>query len=220
MTVKAIIFDFDGVIAETMDMKTEAFVHLFKDQSKETVQKIVKLHLDNGGMSRYEKFRIIYKEFLNENISKDKEEQLGKEFSDFVFEKTIKCPYVKGFMDFIKNNYGRYLFFIASGTPNGEINNVVDERNLRKYFEEVIGSPKTKTQIIKMILEKYNLEKNEVVFIGDAPTDYHGAEETGINFIARIPSKGYNPFEIGDFTIKHRIEDLTSLDKTLKTIDN
>ena len=52
-TVKAIIFDFDGVITESMDIKTQAFAYLFKDCKKEVVGKIIKLHLDNGGMSRY-----------------------------------------------------------------------------------------------------------------------------------------------------------------------
>jgi len=220
MTIKAIIFDFDGVITESMDIKTQAFTYLFKDCSKETVDKIVKLHLDNGGMSRFEKFKIIYNDYLQEILTKEEEKRLAQGFSSFCFEKMLECPYVKGVEDFLKNNYRKYNLFIASGTPHEEMNRIVDERNLRKYFQGVWGSPRGKSEIIKMILEKYNLKNNEVVFIGDAPTDYWGAQEADIGFIARIIPGEYNPFQDGDFKIKHIIEDLTSLDKTLNTLGN
>ena len=58
MTIKAIIFDFDGVIVESMDIKTQAFAHLFRKCSEDIIKKVIQLHLDNGGMSRYEKFKI------------------------------------------------------------------------------------------------------------------------------------------------------------------
>ena len=64
------------------------------------------------------------------------------------------------------------------------------------------------------------LKNDEIVFVGDAPTDYWGAEEAKIGFIARIIPGEYNPFGTGEFKIKHIIGDLTSLDKTLNTIVN
>ena len=220
MTVKAIIFDFDGVITESMDIKTQAFAYLFKDCQKEVVDKVVKLHLDNGGMSRFEKFKIIYRDYLNKTLTKDKERRLGEGFSKFCYEKMIECPFVEGVEDFLEDNYKKYKLFIVSGTPHKEMNKIVDEKNLRKYFQGVWGSPQSKGELSKMILDKYNFKKDEVVFVGDAPTDYWGAEEAGIGFIARIIPREYNPFEPGKFRIKHVIEDLTSLDKTLKTIGN
>ena len=220
VTVKAIIFDFDGVITESMDIKTQAFVYLFKDCQKEIVDKVIKLHLDNGGMSRFEKFKIIYKDYLNEMLTKDEEKRLGECFSEFCYEKMLECTYVKGVERFLENNYKKYKLFIASGTPHEEMNKIVDERNLRKYFQGVWGSPKSKSEISKIILDKYNLKKDEVVFVGDAPTDYWGAEGAEIEFIARIIPGEYSPFKSAEFKIKHIIDDLTSLDKTLKTIGN
>ena len=220
MVVKAVIFDFDGVITESMDIKTQAFVYLFKDQTEDVIDKVVKLHLDNGGMSRFEKFKIIYRDYLNKTLTKDEERMLGEGFSKFCYEKMLACPYVKGAENFLEKNYKKYNFFIASGTPHTEINKIVDGRNLRKYFQGVWGSPKSKREISKIVLKKYNLKNDEVVFVGDAPTDYWGAEEAEIGFIARIMPGEYNPFEKGEFKIKHIVEDLTSLDKTLNTIDN
>lgn len=220
MTIKAVIFDFDGVITESMDIKTEAFAFLFRDKPEDIVEKIIKLHLDNGGISRFEKFKIIYKDYLKKDLTEGEKKRLGEEFSRFCYEKVLTCPYVEGADRFLEKNYEKYMFFIVSGTPNDEMNAIVDERNLRKYFKEVLGSPGDKSDLIKKILDIYNLKNNEVVFIGDAPTDYWGAEGANVKFIARIPIEGYNPFDSGEFDIKYSIKDLTSLEETLKKMNN
>ena len=220
MTVKAIVFDFDGVITESMDIKTKAFAYLFRNYSENILKKIIKLHLDNGGMSRYEKFRIIYKDYLKCNLTKNEEERLGREFSEFCLSKMITCPYVKGAKEFLEANHKKYMFFIVSGTPHDEINHIAQIRQLHKYFIGVWGTPKTKSELLKMILKEYALKPAEVVFIGDATTDYDGAKDAGIRFVARIASGKYNPFESNMFKIEYSIEDLSSLEDLLSKIKN
>jgi HAD superfamily hydrolase (TIGR01549 family) len=216
MTLKAIIFDFDGVIVESMDIKAQAFAYLFREYPKDIIEKVVKLHLDNGGMSRFEKFKIIYKEYLNKKLTSEEEKRLGNEFSNCCYHEMLKCPYVKGVKHFLENNYENYLFFIVSGTPHEEINDLVDERDLRKYFKEVLGSPEKKETLTKQILQTYNLQQNETVFIGDAPNDYVGAKEAGIPFIARIPQSSYNPFNTDTFHIPYQINDFTNFENLLE----
>jgi phosphoglycolate phosphatase-like HAD superfamily hydrolase len=215
MAIKAIIFDFDGVIVESMDLKTQAFIHLFGSYPEGILKKVVKLHLDNGGMSRYEKFRIIYKDYLKKDLSDVEEKRLCADFSKFCFEKMLECPYVNGAEEFIKNNFSKYMFFIVSGTPDEEINRIVDKRGLRKYFKGVWGTPGKKGELTKMILKNYNLKNNEVAFIGDAPTDYISAQEAKVNFIARINPAEYNPFESSEFNLDYSIDDLFSLEGLL-----
>lgn len=220
MTIKAIVFDFDGVITESMDIKTQAFAHLFRNYSEDIVKKVIKLHLDNGGMSRYKKFRIIYREYLNRHLNTDEEERLGRKFSEFCFSKLITCPYVKGAREFLEANYDKYMLFIVSGTPHDEINHLVNRRQLRKYFKGVWGTPGTKSELLKMILERYDLKPSQVVFVGDAPTDYGGAKDQGIRFIARIAPGRYNPFESNTLHIEYSIENLSSLAGMLRKIEN
>lgn len=62
--INAILFDFDGVLVESVDVKTRAFADLFKDEEDEIVEKVVNYHLKNSGISRYDKFRYYYKEYL------------------------------------------------------------------------------------------------------------------------------------------------------------
>ena len=53
--IKAIIFDFDGVIVESINVKKEAFEKLYQKYGDEIVYKVIAHHMANGGMSRFEK---------------------------------------------------------------------------------------------------------------------------------------------------------------------
>ncbi|EAL7445452.1 HAD family hydrolase, partial [Campylobacter coli] len=70
--IKNIIFDFDGVILDSVELKTQAFAELFKEFPKNKVQELVKYHIQNGGISRYHKIQYFFENILCEEIS-DKE---------------------------------------------------------------------------------------------------------------------------------------------------
>ena len=52
---KLLIFDFDGVIADSVDIKTEAFGELYSEFGEKIVKEVKLYHENNGGVSRYEK---------------------------------------------------------------------------------------------------------------------------------------------------------------------
>ena len=52
------IFDFDGVLVDSVDIKTNAFKALFMEYGDDVVRKVVKFHLQNGGVSRLEKNKV------------------------------------------------------------------------------------------------------------------------------------------------------------------
>lgn len=211
--VKAIIFDFDGVITETADIKTEAFRKLFSEYPKKQ-KEIVRYHLENAGISRYVKFRYIYEKLLKKELSGQEEKELGRRFSEIVLQKILVAPFVNGAKEFINNNRSRYQLFIASGTPEAELDDIVTRRNLKEYFKEIYGSPKEKSNIIEEIRNKHSFDKNSVVYVGDAESDRIAAEKAGINYVERRKDPG-NPN--GIFWI---IKDLSELEEILKRIDS
>ena len=66
---KNIFFDFDGVILDSVECKTRAFQKMYSKFGNDISEKVKKYHLDNGGISRYEKFKFWHKEFLNINLN-------------------------------------------------------------------------------------------------------------------------------------------------------
>jgi phosphoglycolate phosphatase-like HAD superfamily hydrolase len=88
----------------------------------------------------------------------------------------------------------RIPLFIASGTPEIELNTIVTRRGLRPYFTEVRGSPKLKQTLIAEILSTHSLTPTRVLMIGDALIDFQSAQANNVAFLGRVRSGDKNPF--------------------------
>lgn len=207
--MKAIIFDFDGVILDSVQVKTRAFADMYKPYGKDIEAKVIEHHLQHGGVSRYEKFKIYHRYFLNEEINETKVQALAHQFSDLVLKKVLESSFIPGAKEFLDKVFVKYQTFVCTGTPQNEIERIVFERGLSMYFDELHGSPDKKITIIKRILGSHQLDKNEVLFIGDAMTDYKAAHHCGLHFIGVV--NGYTRFPEGTVLVNNLMEILEKL---------
>jgi len=183
---RAVVFDFDGVIVESVDVKTRAFVALF-DRWPEHAESIRRLHLDNAGLSRYEKFVRIHRDILDVPLDDAEKERLGRDFGRLIREEMLTCEFVRGARELLEQFASSYTLFVASGTPELEMREIVSERGLDRFFKDVYGSPASKAEIMRLILTEHELAPYEVVFVGDALSDYEGARAVDVPFVGRVP---------------------------------
>ena len=183
--IKAIVFDFDGVILDNADVKTDAFVELYAHHGPDVTAKVRAHHLANLGISRFKKFEWIAHNVLRTSITDDESKALGRQFSDLALAKVLASPFVGGAQSALAVLAAQLPLMVASGTPQDELDLIVDKRDLRGYFKEVHGSPKEKPAIIKDILARYALAPREVLFVGDGASDHKAAVATGVEFLAR-----------------------------------
>lgn len=181
-----LILDFDGVVVESIPLKTAAFRKVFSF-APEHLDEIIEFHLENGGMSRYDKYRYIYANILHEPLTPEQEERLASEYVGLIFESMLTVPYVEGAEELLRDCSRRLPLYIVSATPEGEMYEIARRRDLTKYFVRIYGSPKTKAECIREILAETGAAPEEALFVGDAPNDWQAAYETGVRFIARIP---------------------------------
>jgi phosphoglycolate phosphatase-like HAD superfamily hydrolase len=120
---------------------------------------------------------------------------------------------VLGALEFLNMAKERYLFFIASGTPQDELSDIVNTRGLTAYFTGIYGSPKTKPDIVKQIRSSYGFGNDEIVYVGDAQSDEDAARESGIVFIMRQKEP------IGQKYRYWAIKNLFELDAVLRNIE-
>ncbi|MFA5148731.1 MAG: HAD-IA family hydrolase [Candidatus Omnitrophota bacterium] len=212
--IKVIIFDFDGVIADSVDIKTKAFGELFEDEGGDFAGRVVDYHLKNTGVSRYEKFRHIYKNMLNRELSDEKFRDLCSRFESLVTDNVVKAPFIKGAKEFLEEHSGEYACFVASATPQKEIEDIVMRKGLGGYFKGIYGAPFRKSDAVKEIIAKQGVEAGEVLYAGDAMSDYNAAKGSSANFVAVAEED--SPVFSGVDCLK--IRDLKGFDKLVRSL--
>jgi len=210
---RAIAFDFDGVILESVTIKTEAMRALFAEHEAHWAE-ISALHERHAGISRYVKFDMIYRDILKTPLTPDMRIQLGRKFSDLVVEKVLACPFVSGAREFLEAHYQSTPLFVVSGTPDEELAAIIAGRGLATYFKGVYGSARGKTEILRSILTDLACATQDIAFIGDGLTDFEAAQTVAVPFVGRVPEGQDSPFPASTAVIS----DLGGLDTALKDI--
>jgi phosphoglycolate phosphatase-like HAD superfamily hydrolase len=184
-SLAAIVFDFDGVIVESADVKTDAFVELFAAHGPAVQDQVKAHHLANMGISRFVKFAWIYENVLRQPLAEADSALLGEKFSALALDKVLAAPFVPGAESALAALAPRFPLFVASGTPQGELDLIVDRRGLRERFREVHGTPREKPAILADLMLRHKLSPDQVLFVGDGLSDYKAAAATGVGFLAR-----------------------------------
>ncbi len=198
MNWQAVFFDFDGVILDSVHVKTDAFAQMFRRFGFEIERAVVDYHLANGGISRFEKFRYYYSNLLHTAISDNQLQALGEEFSKLVLAKILESPYVAGTQKTLRDLARKRIpAFVVSGTPEEEIRFIVGKRGLSEYFQEVHGSPRGKDEILWDIIGRKGFMPAQCLFIGDAMSDYRAARSAGMRFVGIVPRGVLSPFPAG-----------------------
>lgn len=181
---KIIFWDFDGVIKESVSVKSDAFEKLFQPFGIEIAKKVKRHHEKNGGMSRYKKLPI-YLDWAGKESSESLVSEYEKKFSDLVINEVINSPWVSGVLEYLKIHANKQKFFIVTATPHQEILLILKELQIKELFEEVIGSPISKQVAISQLINKYSVSTDEAIMIGDSSNDYYAAIENEVQFILR-----------------------------------
>jgi len=216
MKIKHIFFDFDGVLAESVNIKTEAFRQMYLSHGDAFAQRVVDHHLANGGMSRYEKFKLYNGEWLGEKLNEEKINELAEIFSNLVFDGVVNADEVLGSFDFLSTS-GEYKKHIVTGTPTIEIKPILEKRKMAHFFAGIYGSPEKKEYWVREVLTKEAVDPKECVFVGDALADYEAAKKNNVTFILRETKEAEELFK----TYKgYRIKDMREFRGALKQIEN
>jgi phosphoglycolate phosphatase-like HAD superfamily hydrolase len=215
MNIKNIFFDFDGVIAESVSAKTDAFEEMYLPYGKDIAAKVVEYHKLHGGVSRYEKFKYFHKEFLNKVINQEKVDELAIQFSNIVLDKVINSDEVLGANYFIKKYHTKFQFWVITGTPTIEIELIAKKRKLTSFFIGLHGSPNNKRYWTENLIKKYNLKRDQIIFLGDATTDMDAANFSKTHFALRENDENKEIFK--DYK-GIRFNDFYQLEKILNII--
>lgn len=183
-TIKVFIFDFDGVIVESNHIKTAAFHHVFS-RFPEHYEEMMAFHYSQISASRVVKFDHLLKTIGRSTDTKLRKELL-EEFSEFVAARVIETPLVEGAESLMSWLHGQVPLYLASVTPENELEMILQSRGLNAFFRGTYGCPPwTKPNAIRDVLLKESIDPHMAVLLGDSAGDQRAAIETGVQFLAR-----------------------------------
>ena len=182
--VKNIFWDFDGVIKDSVAVKADAFEQLFLPFGKQLAKKVRFHHEEHGGMSRFDKFPL-YLSWSSQEKSESLVNEYAKKVSTLVKQQVIDSQWVDGALEYLQNNHENQQFFLVTATPQQEIEEIISELKIQYYFQQVIGSPTSKNRALKILLEKYTIDPEDSIMIGDSSSDYEAALANQVEFILR-----------------------------------
>jgi len=188
--IKNIFWDFDGVLLDSNAIRDYGFCEVLKEFPKQQVDKLLAFHRENGGWSRYIKFRFFFEEIRNEKISDSEVQSWADKFSNAVlFRLKNHNLLINDSLNFVKSNFEKYNMHIVSGSDGIELNYLCEYFKIDKFFKTIQGSPTPKKELVKIVMEGHKYDATKTVLVGDSKNDWEAAIENKIEFI------GYNNIE-------------------------
>jgi phosphoglycolate phosphatase-like HAD superfamily hydrolase len=177
LLINTIIWDFDGVLINSNEIRTLAFAHALNFLNDSELNNFLKYHESNGGLSRYKKLDWLEKEI---NVKLDKALILDMYGKKCVSEILKIKPLITQNIDIIASN-PQVSHYIASGSDQSELRFLCKSLNIEKYFVGIYGSPKPKIEIVSDIL--FLNKKQNTYLVGDSINDFDAAASSDIYFI-------------------------------------
>ncbi len=178
---KILIFDFDGTLADTRNEWYSANLKILKLLKISSPEQEVKSLLHLG-----EKINEFMKEI---GFKKEAEEIEDKVEEEFI--KIFQIKFCEGFEEIKKLNIKK---IILSNSPTSAIEKILKPMNL-KFFSRIYGSDKftKKFILIKDLMKKHKLKKQEVIYIGDRVVDVEVARKAGCISVIVASRCAWNP---------------------------
>jgi phosphoglycolate phosphatase len=225
--LKAIIFDFDGVIADAEPIHLRAFQSVLSEKGINLSQK-----------DYYDKYLAFDDKTCFEAVLRDNGIDFDKAligtllsrksgyYNKFIRENFIIFP---GVLDFVKNVYGKYNLAIGSGALRHEIEFILECAGIRKEFDIIVSADdiencKPNPEVFQKVLESINklgsmkskiLYPNECLVIEDSIAGINAAHAAGMKCLAVTNSYPYEKLSKADMIVRSleelKIEELNKL---------
>ncbi len=194
--IKQIIWDFDGVIVFSDEIREFGFKEVLKEYHPSIIDGFLQFHRTNGGLSRYVKFRFMFEQLLEQTPNENEILKLANQFSAIMQKKMINTDILNiEVVNFIRDKQKSVKHHIASGSDGNELNYLCSELGIHSLFNSILGSPTPKSELVKQIVASNGSNNEEFCLIGDALNDYEAAKLNGIAFY------GYNNPNLSKFGI-------------------
>jgi len=185
MPIKVIVFDFDGTLIDSNQLKYDAYYKLFPldDFHKRIITEVLSVIFEK---SRY----VILKEIVrrvnglivNEYELDNRVQELATEYNDLVVDGAKRCREKTGAKEVLESLSKRYKLYLNSSTPEASLKDIVKHRKWENYFCDIFGYPNDKKAVLLNIIKEESINPDELLVVGDGKSDRDSADKVGSRF--------------------------------------
>jgi HAD superfamily hydrolase (TIGR01509 family) len=212
--VKAILFDFDGTIVDSLPHIHPAWKKAFIDQGKEVSDEEIIRHVYYTNKAyRAERY----------SVDGDKLHEDYYKYTQPFYDQYVAHEHVDAVLKELKER-GIKTAIVSFSNPE-KIRAVFERLGFLEYFDVILGGAdvenrKPHPEIAFKAMERLGVTPDETILIGDAPVDMETAKNAGIKKGLYEP-EGNAPYthrelfetHVPDFTFKHYSELLAKIDQ-------
>ncbi|MDD8048353.1 MAG: HAD family hydrolase [Thomasclavelia sp.] len=176
MKYKAIIYDIDSTLLNTLDMNMYPLIQIIKEElNKDISLDDVLKYATYPGMQVMEELGI-----------KNKEEVYAR-WVKYVNEYPDGAKAYPGIQEVLESLHGRVKQAIVTSKKQKQYDIDFVSKGLDKYIDEVVleedtSKHKPDPEPLNLCLKKLGLDKSEVIYIGDARSDKEASSNANIDF--------------------------------------
>ena len=192
----AVIFDWDWTLADTRKFLINSFQRVLKEIGCEVSDEFIERRIGTGAR----------------NTLRDSLKATGIPFNDRTIDELLKrkievqmeliesVELFDGTIDLLNSLHNRVKMALATMSNRKVVNKLLDEKNVRKYFDVVItvdevDQPKPHPEIFLKCVEKLHCEPERCVVIEDSIFGIKAAKEANMKCIA-VPTGAYSIDEL------------------------
>ncbi len=215
MKYDLVLFDLDGTLVDTLEAITKITNCAMEELGLKQYSLIEGRYLIGNGVPGIVE-KVFEMEKYDENkISKQKMLEIIRKYYNIYFNYNVKLyDGIDKLLNFLKEN--NIKFGIVTNKDQDLANETVKENFLNWNFLEIIGTDDTKHPRkpdpygVNYFSEKYNIEKNRILFVGDMMVDVKTAQNSKVDLCYCNWGFGASKDETGiDETVKvNTVEDI------------
>ena len=182
MSRSVLIFDFDGVLVDTVEMKGELLAELLSDIKTATRDEVLEFHKAHPSLSAKKKIEFFLDRQFDRSVLDIEVESRLSEFRRQVLASNVWLR--EGFFDLLTRLFSNFELRICSAAAKAEVVEILTRNDALGFFTEIHCDVLDKGKnLTEQRLECSHAGKDVKSFVGDTGSDQAAAENAKIPFI-------------------------------------